>query len=421
MWITVGISILTLGLVLTRPRPLNEATAAAIGAVLMVVLQRVSLPQTLDVLQANINVLLFFLGLMAISAVAEQAGIFEWGAQFAVRFAGRNGTGLIITVIILGAIVTAFLSNDATALVLTPVVFTLVSGLKLNPLPYMFATAFIANTASLLLPVSNPVNLLAVDAFSISLKDYLRYLFVPGLVAILINTLLFIVIFKKDIKARFSIENIQSFEKHDKLFRFTGIVLGITAVAYLALSHYALPLSLAAIGGAVILLSGGFVWRRLDWKGVRSRISWSILVFIFCLAVVVRGLENSGVIRVMTETLLRMVSDSGLAIILSLAFGTALGSNLINNWSMMMVSVSSLQSVGPFISLHPGAPYAVILGAALGPNLTIIGSLSSMLWLVLLRQRGLSIHPMTYFKLGLVVMPPMVLVGALMIYMISKM
>lgn len=420
MWIALSISILTLVLILTRPKPLNEATAAAIGATFMVVFRQVSLPQTLEVLQANTNVLLFFLGLMAISAVAEQAGFFQWGACLAVRFARGNGTGLLITIIVLGVIVTAFLSNDATALVLTPVVFTLVSQLKLAPLPYMFATAFIANTASLLLPVSNPVNLLAVDAFSISLKDYLRYLLVPGLAAVLINTLIFILVFKKDIKAHFTIDNVQPLEKHDGFFRFTSVVLGITAVAYLVLSHYALPLSLAAMGGAVLLISGGVVVRRLNWKGVKSRISWSILVFIFCLAIVVRGLENSGVIRAITEALLRLSSDSGLAAILSLAFGTALGSNLINNWSMMMVSVSSLQSADSYIAIHPGAPYAVILGAALGPNLTIIGSLSSMLWLVLLRQRGLSIHPVTYFRLGLVVMPPMVLVGAVGIYLISR-
>ena len=370
MWIALAISILTLILILTRPKPLNEATAAAIGALLMLMFGQVSFAQSLETLRANTNVLLFFLGLMIISAVAEQAGFFQWGAHLAVRFAGRSGKGLLITIFGLGVIVTTFLSNDATALVLTPVVFTLVSQLKLSPLPYMFATAFIANTASLLLPVSNPVNLLAVDAFNISLSNYLRYLLIPGIAAILINIFLFVLVFRRDLQASFSTDNIQPLKKQDSFFRFTSIVLGITAIAYIGLSHYSLPLSLAAMGGAVLLAGGGLVWRRLNWKGMRSRISWSILVFIFCLAIVVKGLENSGVIRAVTEILLRRASDSGLATILSLAVGTALGSNLINNWSMMMVSVSSLQSVGSFTALHPGAPYAVILGAALGPNLS---------------------------------------------------
>lgn len=416
MWIALAISIVTLLLVVVRPKPLNEATAAAIGAVLMVAAGQVSPPQTLEVLRGNINVLLFFLGLMVVSAVAEQAGFFQWGATKAVRLARGNGRALYFIVFLLGTAITAFLSNDATALVLTPVIYALAMQLRVNPLPFMFATGFIANTASSLLPISNPVNLLAVDTFNLSLKDYLRNLLIPSLATIAINVGIFYLIFRRDIPRAFMPDTVPQPIRKDGFFRFTGIVMAITAMAYMALSIYSLPLSLAALGGAVCLAGGGVAMKRVDWKAARSRISWSILVFIFCLAVVVKGLENSGVIRSIAELLIRLASGSQLATIVSVTVVTALGSNLVNNWSMMMVAVSSLQDAASINGIHAGAPYAAILGADVGPNLTIIGSLSSMLWLIILRQRGLNIRPLDYLKLGAVIVPPMLAAGALLIY-----
>ncbi|MBI2856800.1 MAG: anion permease [Chloroflexi bacterium] len=416
MWVAVAISLLTLALILVRPRPLSETSGAAIGAALMVATQQAPLFQALYVLQANANVLLFFVGLMAISAMAERAGFFDWAAGKATSLAHGNGRMLFLIVFALGALVTAFLSNDATALILTPVVFALVSQLKLDPLPFMFATGFIANTASSLLPISNPVNLLAVDAFDLRLGGYLRYLLAPSVASIAINIGLFLLIFRKGIPRRFPTHPASVSVHRDSFFKFTGIVLGITAAGYMVLSHYALPLSLAAMGGAAILMVGGAFFRKLQWTQIRSRMSWSILVFIFCLAVVVKGLENSGVIAAIAGAVVRMASGSQFVAILSVTVATALGSNLVNNWSMMMVSVSSLQHAFSANGLHPGVAYAAILGADVGPNLTVIGSLSSMLWLVLLRQRGLDVRPLTYFKLGIIIVPPMLLVGAALIY-----
>ena len=170
------IFILAIVLVMGRPKPFNEATAAALGAVVMLIAGVVSPFQVWDVLQANANVLLFFLGLMIISIMADQAGFFAWCAFKSVRLAHGRGPALLIVVFGLGAVLTAFFSNDATALILTPIVFTLVTRLKLNALPYVFACAFIANTASMLLPVSNPVNLLAVGKFGLTLGEYFKFL-----------------------------------------------------------------------------------------------------------------------------------------------------------------------------------------------------------------------------------------------------
>jgi len=402
---------------MTRPKPLNEATAASLGACLMLATGVVSLPQTAEVLSDSANVLLFFLGLMVVSAVADRAGIFEWSAMKAVRLANCDGRRLLLIVFGLGAVITALFSNDATALILTPIVFVLVTRLRLNPLPYVFACAFIANTASMILPVSNPVNLLPVDKFELTLGEYLKFLLIPSLLVILLNIALFTIIFRKHISTSFNDDRPVNPVKVDAYFLFVCCGLALTALGYICVSIYGLPLSLPALSGAAILLGGSLCFRRLNLGSVSSGITWSILPFIFGLALLVKGLENAEVTHTLGESLAGLSSRGDVEAVVSTSLGTAFGSNLINNWSMMMVSVSSLGSMGnPAPSFDQSLVYATILGADLGPNIAIFGSLSSMLWLFLLRRRGLDIHPLQYLKLGLMVTPLMLIVGALSLY-----
>ena len=320
-------------------------------------------------------------------------------------------------VFILGAMITAFFSNDATALISTPVVFCLATRLKLNALPYVFACAFIANTASMLLPVSNPVNLLAVNRFGIVLSDYLKYLLFPGIILIAVNIGLFLIIFRKHISTVSSDWQIEQPVKIDRFFIAVSIGLGLIAVGYILVSIYGLPLAYPAAGGALLLLAFGFGFRRLPVKKVTSGVSWPILLFIFALAMLVKGLENAGVIQSLANLLAGLSSSGPLQSLIAVTLGTALGSNLINNWSMMMVSVSSLGSLAAQTSGFDSVlVYGAIMGADLGPNIAVLGSLSTMLWLVLLRQRGLVISPWQFLKLGLIITPLMLIIGMLVLY-----
>lgn len=421
MVLTLVIFTLAIALVMTRPRPLNEATAAALGAVVMIIIGLVSPAQAWEVLQANANVLLFFLGLMLISIVADQAGFFEWCAFKAVKLAHGKGPWLLSIVFTLGAVLTAFFSNDATALILTPIVFTLVTRLKLNALPYVFACAFIANTASMLLPVSNPVNLLAVQKFGLTLGEYFKFLLLPSLVVIAINVGLFGIIFRKVISV-ISVDGLpEESIKVDAFFLAVSIGLGLIAIGYILVSIYGLPLSYPAMAGAILLLAIGFSFGRLKFGKITSGISWYIFLFIFALALLVKGLDNAGVIQVIANGLEHLASHGSLQALFSITLGTAFGSNLINNWSMMMVSVSSLSTLAAQSPVfHKVLVYGAIMGADVGPNIAILGSLSSMLWLVLLRKRGLDIHPLQYLKLGLIVAPPMLIIGVLSLYASSR-
>jgi arsenical pump membrane protein len=417
MALTLTVFILSMGLVMTRPRPFNEATASALGAAILVILGVISPIQTWEVFKENISILLFFLGLMVISIVSEQAGFFKWCAARSIRLARGQGRALLIVVFILGALITAFFSNDATALILTPIVFALVTRLKLNALPYVFACAFIANTASIILPVSNPVNLLAVDRFGITLVDYLKYLLLPGILVIAVNVGLFLVIFRKSVSCASPVCRIEEPVKIDRFFLSVSICLILIAIGYILVSLYGLPLAYPAAGGAVILLICGFSSRRLSLKKVSSGISWSVLLFIFALAMLVKGLENAGIINYLAEALAALASSGPLQSLFAVTLGTAAGSNLINNWSMMMVSVSSLNTLASQTSgFNSILVYGAIMGADLGPNIAILGSLSSMLWLILLRQRGLIISPWQFLKLGLIITPVMLIIGLLALY-----
>jgi arsenical pump membrane protein len=419
MYLTLAIFILDLALVMVRPRPFNEATASALGAAVLLILGIISPAQTWEVLQANANVLLFFLGLMIISVVAEQAGFFSWCAYKSVKLARGRGPVLLSVVFGLGALITAFFSNDATALILTPIVFTLVTKLKLNALPYVFACAFIANTASMLLPVSNPVNLLAVGEFNLTLGEYLKFLLLPSILVIALNVGMFYLVFRKELFCDAQKNSSQEPVKVDGFFLAVAGGLGLTALGYILASIYGLPLSYPAIGGAVVLLACGFGFRRLKVRKINSGISWSIFIFIFALALMVKGLENAGVIQTLAEELGKLASQGPLQALFSVTLGTAIGSNLINNWSMMMVSVSSLGTLAQGPGFDRVLVYGAIMGADLGPNIAILGSMSSMLWLVLLRKRGLNIHPMQFLKLGLIITPAMLIVGILSLYACS--
>ena len=303
MLLSLIIFIPAITLVMIRPRPLNEATAAALGAILMIIAGVISPLQTWEVLKGSANILLFFLGLMLISIVAEKAGFFAWCAVKAVKAARGRGTLLLAIVFGLGTLITAFFSNDATALILTPIVFNLVSRLKLNAVPYVFACAFIANTASVLLPVSNPVNLLAVEQFNITLGDYLKYLFIPALLTISVNIGLFFLIFHRYISS-VSEETIQSEPvKVDRFFLSISAGLVIIALGYILVSIYGLPLAYPAVGGAILLLACGFGFRRLKVTTVTSGISWYLFLFIFALTLLIKGLENAGVTRALADGL----------------------------------------------------------------------------------------------------------------------
>ena len=412
-----GIFLVTLAAVMVRPYRVNEAIAAAGGAVLMLAGRFVSLRDAAVLLVSEWNTLGFFLGLMLISAIAEEAGVFELMGYQAARWGKGNGLRLYLAIFLIGTLITTFLSNDATALILTPVVYALVTRLRLPVLPFVFACTFIADTASFILPVSNPINILFLHSFNGRLGLFLRYLLLPSLAAVILNTAVFFWLFRKDLNQEYRLSDVPRPHPADTRYRtMTSAVLGIIAVAYVVASSIGVPLSFIALGGAVLMLGAALLRGRLRPALLARKISWSLFVFIGGMFIVVRAVENLGFTTAFGNLLTRLAGGRALPAVLLVTAGSALGANLINNVPMALVMISTLHGLPVGAPGSASLPFAAMFGADLGPNLTTVGSLATMLWLLILRRRGLEVSTRQYIRLGVTFAPVLLVTGSLLIW-----
>lgn len=257
--LTSIIGLLTLAGIMTRPYRWSEARIAMAGAGTLLLLGLIRPTDAVLTLLRDWNTFLFFLGMMGLSALAETAGLFDWLATQAARFAKESAARLFLNVFLLGTLITMIFSNDATALILTPVVYVLVTKLRLPVLPYLFACTFIADTASFLLPISNPINIIITSHFPLDLRTFLRLLFLPSLVVIALNIGIFYLLYRSQLKGTFNLDHLPTAEnavKHRAYFCYTLWVLAFVAPSYVIASAFQFPLSLVAVAGGSLLLAG---------------------------------------------------------------------------------------------------------------------------------------------------------------------
>ena len=415
------IGLLTLAAIMTRPFRWSEARIAMAGAGALLLLGLIRPADAARTLLRDWNTFLFFLGMMGLSALAETAGLFDWLAAEAARFARQSAARLFLNVFLLGTLITMIFSNDATALILTPVVYVLVTRLRLPVLPYLFACTFIADTASFLLPISNPINVIIMSRFPLDLLTFLRLLLLPSLVVIAINVGIFYLLYRKQLRGSFDIAHLPTAEKavkHKAYFRYTLWVLAFVAPPYVIASAFQFPLSVVAVAGASLLLAGALFWKRTTLLEACKGISWPIFGFIAGMFVVVRAIEDTGLTHKLDNLLLHLSRGTSFGAVMVGTFGSALGTNLINNVPMAVVmnsSLGSIQHAAP--AVRNGFVAATMFGCDLGPNLTTVGSLATILWLLILRQRDVDVSGLDYFKVGVVVTPLMLLVGAFTIWL----
>jgi arsenical pump membrane protein len=393
----------TLGLIVARPRGLNEGVIAVGGGILAPVLGLVPLDQVLQVELGAWNIFLFFLGMMAVAALADQSGILDQAASVVAHLARGRVVLLYLGVFLLGTAISAFFANDSTALVLTPIVYALVTRLMLDPVPFVFATTFIADSASILLPVSNPLNIILIDRFHLNLASFVQSLWLPALLVVLVNVGLFLLLFRRQIRGRFTWRAPDGIEG----VRETGPVLILLAVAYGVASALALPLGPVALAGAAAM---GMVLARagkLALARLAGEIGWPVFGFIAGMLIVVQALQDSGVTAALARDLLSLGHTSRAGEITAAVVGSALGANLINNLPMALVMASAIHAVHATGATRLDLVYSSIVGCDLGPNLTHLGSLATLLWLLFLRRKGLDVSVWQYFRIGLILMPPM--------------
>ena len=405
---------LTLLLVLTRPRGWHEAWWTAGGGALMLALRLETPAQAWRVTRTGQDALLFLLALLLLSALLERSGFFDWSSIQAARLARGDGRKLYRNVFVLGALITASLSLDTTAVILTPVVLAFVARLKLPARPYIFACAFVANVASLPLPVSNLTNLLFTGAFGLPFGGFALRMLLPQCAALLTNYALFRWYFRADLPEKFSgddLEDPQTVVADAGYFRAAVAVLGLVLAGYFAAPFAHLPPYTVGFAGCLALAVWGVRARQVDWTLLRE-VSWPVFPFVVGLFVVIGGVENLGLTGQIASWLAGL-NTHPLAGMAAMAGGAGLASNVVNNIPAALLARSVLQQS------HAHAPlvYAALLGTNIGPNLTLSGSLATLLVLTSARKKGEDIRALDFFKVGLLVTPLTLLAAVLALWL----
>ncbi len=385
--------------VLMRPFKIPEWIWALGGAVVVAATQLLPLAGVLAAVGKGTDVYLFLAGMMVLAEMARREGVFDWIASLAVRASGGSRKRLFALVYGVGIVVTTVLSNDATAVVLTPAVAAAVRAAKVKPLPYLFACALIANAASFVLPISNPANLVVFSQGIPPLAKWIAAFALPSLFSIAITYGVLLLLFRQDLDGRVEGE----IEKNELALggRIALGGIGLTAIALVTASAFGINLgTVTAIAGGLVYSAVALVDRKAALPALRS-ISWTVLLLVAGLFVLVSAVEETGLL---TWTKLAATEASRFPAplaVLAAAFATGIGSNLMNNLPAGLIAGTTVAAA------HVGDAFrsAVAIGIDLGPNLSVTGSLATILWLLALRREKIEIDAWQFLRVGVVAMP----------------
>jgi arsenical pump membrane protein len=396
IWI---ISLLTIAAIIVRPYKLNEAIWAIAGALALLLSGLIFPYDAVKGILKGTDVYFFLTGMMLLAETCRQQKLFDWLASSAVRLSRGSPRKLFLLVYVTGVIVTIFLSNDATAVVLTPAVAAATKKATIKkPLPFLFICAFIANAASFVLPISNPANLVIYQSHVPSLTQWLAQYSLPSALSIVITFILLRYLQKNELKEFIHFENLQP--KLNAGAKTSLIGIGFTSVVLLVCSAMHIQLGLPTLITGIITSVVVMLLERKDPLPVIKGISWSVLLLVAGLFVIVEGLSKTGAMQQLSSFLQKSVGESETYAVWISGLITAYGCNVLNNLPAGLIMGSAVASQHfPEIIKR-----AVLIGTDLGPNLSVTGSLATILWLAVLRREGYEITGWQFFKLGVVVM-----------------
>jgi arsenical pump membrane protein len=399
----------TLG-VITRPFRLPEATWAVAGAVTLVILGLLPWSDALNGMRKGTDVYFFLIGMMLIAELSRLEGLFDWLAALAVARARGSPQRLFLLIYLVGILVTVLLSNDATAIVLTPAVYAATRAAGATPLPYLFVCAFIANAASFVLPISNPANLVVFGERMPHLADWLRQFALPSLAAIVVTY----AALRLSQRRALDEEKIESaivkprLSRGGKLSAFGIAAVGVILIGASALNfQLGLPTLLCVAVTSVTILG----LNRQSPKALLSGVSWSVLPLVAGLFVMVEALIRTGAISRLAELIGGKAAQSEAAATWGVGIVTALADNIANNLPVGLIAGSVVAND----HLPASVTGAMLIGVDLGPNLSITGSLATILWLVALRREKIEVNALRFLGVGLIVMPPALIASLLIL------
>ncbi|WP_342812024.1 arsenic transporter [Metallosphaera sp.] len=422
MIVSFVIFLATLAMVIIRPRNIGIGYSAIAGAVASLLLGITTVRDVYIVWGIVWNATFTFVAVIIASLIFDEAGFFEYAAVRIAKFANGNGLKLFVLIIVLGAGISAVFANDGTALILTPIVYTLLTRVgvdKKHVVPFIMATGFIADSASLPLVVSNLVNIVTASYFSISFLDYARVMILPDLMAIIASLTFMLLYFKNSIPYKYDVKKLDNPEdaiKDPLTFRLAMPTIILLIISYSIGGIYNVPVAFIAVPVVAVL----FLVARINGKINTNRIlrvaPWQIVIFSLGMYLVVFGLGREGFTEILFSLLATFSKLGGPFPTLLSGYLFALIAATMNNMPSVMIgnlAISRFTDPGSLI-------YANVIGNDIGPKFTPIGSLATLLWLYTLdRKGGIKISAIYYMKIGFLIAIPVLSFSLLALWLVT--
>jgi arsenical pump membrane protein len=411
-----AIFLVTITLVIWQPKGLGVGWSASLGAVLALLFGVVTLGDIPVVWGIIWNATATFIALIIISLLLDEAGFFQWAALHVARWANGSGRRLFAFIGLLGAAVSALFANDGAALILTPIVISMLLALRFSvasTLAFVMAAGFIADTASLPLVVSNLVNIVSADYFKLGFVEYAAVMVPVNFVSVGATLTVLYWFFRRDIPRSYDQQLVTEPRlaiRDRATFRVGWCVLLALLLSLFALEPLGIPISAIAVAGAVLLFAVAARGQVISTRRVLRGAPWQVVVFSLGMYLVVYGLKNAGLTDYLTTTLNYLAGHGLWAATLGTGVITALLSSVMNNMPTVLVGALSIQASDATGVVREAMVYANIIGCDLGPKITPIGSLATLLWLHVLAGKGIRITWGYYFKVGIILTLPVLLV-----------
>lgn len=416
MLVALFIFLVTLVLVIWQPKGLGIGWSACGGAAVALALGVIHWADIPTVWHIVWNATATFIAVIIISLLLDKAGFFEWAALHVARWGKGNGRRLFVLLVLLGATVSAIFANDGAALILTPIVIAMLQALRFSPqatLAFIMAAGFIADTASLPLVVSNLVNIVSADYFKLGFAQYAGVMIPVDLAAVVATLLALVVFFRKDIPKNYDLSQLEAPATaiRDKATFTAGWwVLALLLLGFFWLEGLGVPISAVAAAGALILLAVAARGHVIATRDVVKGAPWQIVFFSLGMYLVVYGLRNAGLTNLLTQVLNGLAEHGLWTATLGTGFLTAILSSIMNNMPTVLVGALSIDATTAHGVVRDAMVYANVIGCDLGPKITPIGSLATLLWLHVLDQKKMNISWGYYFRVGAVLTMPVLLV-----------